>query len=507
MGYRVQVNGFDIECATVEEVRALIGVPGAPSPSTQKQTKQAFYVKPPPGRQKRAHGAGSIFNRGGLWSVRYLDADGKRRVVSRIPTEEKAEEVLAELLAKRADVIASRGGEIAPKRSAAGKANAEKRWGKPDITTPPPQEIDVRAAQAPAPKRRRQFICRKCGNPGHMAKTCVNPPMLRPEKEHPVQIVSAAVTEETDDQQEESAQEEEAKIIEVGPREHEAASASGADALSSFLSTIARYPMLSREEEHQIAVQYRETGDPKLLRRLVTANLRYVVRVAKKYRNHHDVLDLIQEGSDGLIAACKTFDPSMGTRLLTIADHHIHQRIQRHLLYNKRVVRLKEHNMSLLRLVRKSRAKLGQDATQTMVAADIGVPEEKVRDIELRFLPGNEVALDTPLLRGHEDGPMLVDAVPASDDTRPDVRTEEAERSEAIKARLREFGNQLTGRELEIFNSRLLSDEPLTLSQVAHKFYLSRERIRQIEDSLKKKIREYMLDQFEEESLGVAAAG
>jgi RNA polymerase sigma-32 factor len=167
---------------------------------------------------------------------------------------------------------------------------------------------------------------------------------------------------------------------------------------------------------------------------------------------------------------------------------------------------LKGAEKNLFYRIRKSRAKLGPNASDASVAEDTGIREEKVRDIDQRF-SGGDTSLDAPVNPENTDGGARVDFIPAPDDCRPDVTIETEERDAVLKQKLRAFRDGLSVRKLEIFNRRFLSEDPETVEQVARRFYLSNARIRQIENQLKDELRLYLLDEFEEETLGIQAAG
>ncbi len=174
------------------------------------------------------------------------------------------------------------------------------------------------------------------------------------------------------------------------------------DPFRRYLGEVRKYPALSREEEQDLARRYRDTGDREALFRLVTSNLMQVVRVALSYRRAaRNLLDLVQEGNLGLLAAIERFDPELGVRLPTYAAWWIRAYIVKFLLDNVRLVRVGTTNArrKLLRNLRQEKARLiaeGFDVGPKMLADHFNVSEEDVMDVE-RALHSQDVSLDAPL--------------------------------------------------------------------------------------------------------------
>ena len=164
--------------AVTEPTSTLPPIPTGTAGASADERQQ--YVAPPSGRRKRPHGAGSVFHRGGLWSIRWLDETGARRFLSGIETEERAEKALDEMIAKRTDALLRRPLVTSQKRSEAGRRNVAKRWGKADVPAPP---VDTVAPPAPAPvpahRLKGQRICQRCGEPGHFANGPFHPEAAR----------------------------------------------------------------------------------------------------------------------------------------------------------------------------------------------------------------------------------------------------------------------------------------------------------------------------------------
>jgi RNA polymerase sigma-32 factor len=264
-----------------------------------------------------------------------------------------------------------------------------------------------------------------------------------------------------------------------------------ADPLRRYLAEVGRYAQLGREEELELARRYRDTGDRTALFALVTANLRLVVRVAFSFRRAaRNLLDLVQEGNLGLLAAIERFDPELGVRLPTYATWWIRAYMIKFLLDNVRMVRVGTTNArrKLLRNLRQEKQRLeamGYEVGPRLLAEHFGVSEDDVTDVQ-RALDSRDVSLDEPL--------------PGSPDRRqadvlPDVRAVSAEDTVArrelqaqVEAVVSEIRQDLSERDRVVLDERLLSDDPVTLQALGDRFGTSREAVRQAEERLKKRL-------------------
>lgn len=262
----------------------------------------------------------------------------------------------------------------------------------------------------------------------------------------------------------------------------------------AYLHELRHCPPLSRDEEHDIALEFARTRDPRLARILVTANLRLVVKIAHDYRRaHRNPLDLIQEGNIGLIHAVEKYDPMRGVKLSSYASWWIRAHILKFILADWRLVKLgtTQTQRKLFFNLHKEREKLeksGFDAEPRHLASALGVSEKEVIEMERR-LTGAETSLDAPSRTSDAGRATQGDFFPASAAVRPDVRVEDREFGEILRSRLHAFAETLRDRELAIFRDRLLADEPATLADIAVRFGVTRERIRQVEEGLKQKLR------------------
>ena len=270
------------------------------------------------------------------------------------------------------------------------------------------------------------------------------------------------------------------------------------DALGAYLAEIRKYPILSREEEHEIAVKYYETGDPELAYKLITSNLRLVVMVAREYqRAFHNLLDLVQEGNVGLLEAVKKFDPYRGVRLPSYAVWWIRAYVIRYVMNNFRLVKVgtTQAQRRLFFNLQKEKARLESEGfrpTAKLLAENLGVKETEVIEMDIR-MGASEVSADAPV--GPDSDTTMIDLLPEGSATAED---EVADRQflELMKAKLAEFQTTLEGRDYEIFTERLLAEDPLTLQELGERYGVSRERVRQIEEALRKRLREFLVEQI-----------
>jgi RNA polymerase sigma-32 factor len=265
------------------------------------------------------------------------------------------------------------------------------------------------------------------------------------------------------------------------------------DPFRRYMAEISRYPPLTREEEQDLARQYRETGDESLLFRLIAANLMLVVRIALGYRRAaRSLLDLIQEGNVGLLQAIERFDPELGVRLPTYAAYWIRAYMVKFLLDNVRLVRVGTTNArrKLLRNLRREKEKLersGFEVGPRLLAEHFGVSQADVEDVE-RALASREISLDAPVSQGDERPAEEVIADPRSPDVEEQVaRRELRERFEAVIGPFREG---LSERDRALLDDRILSDSPQTLQAIGDRFGTTREAARQAESRLLARLKE-----------------
>jgi RNA polymerase sigma-32 factor len=269
------------------------------------------------------------------------------------------------------------------------------------------------------------------------------------------------------------------------------------DPLSAYMREVQRHPLLSPDEEHRLAINYQTNPeDLAAASRLVTANLRLVVKIAYEYRRaYKNMMDLIQEGNIGLMQAVKKYDPYRGVKLSSYAAWWIRAYMLRFILNNWRLVKLgtTQAQRKLFFNLSKEKARLsalGIEPSDAEIAKRLNVAEAEVAEMDKR-LARSDASLDASV--GESDGRSVsrVELMPSPGST-PDQIAEGAELSEMLQGRLSEFREKLTGKDIIIFDKRLVADEPLTLQELGDEFGVSRERVRQLEARLTGKLREYL---------------
>jgi RNA polymerase sigma-32 factor len=265
------------------------------------------------------------------------------------------------------------------------------------------------------------------------------------------------------------------------------------DSLTLYLSEINKFPLLTADQEQDLAHRFRDQGDLEAAHKLITANLRFVVKVAGEYRSYGiKMLDLIQEGNIGLMMAVRKFDPAKGVRLISYAVWWIRAYIQNHIIsawsllkigttqaQRKLFFKLNQAKQAILNMTGEG------DLHATAIALDVKDSEAQEMEQRLR----GELSLDVPMLEG-ESGTFL--------ETLPDLRQNQeellAENQETV---LLEQGvasalQNLNEKERFVIEQRVTADNPMTLQEIADHFSISRERVRQIEDGALKKMKRFL---------------
>ena len=275
------------------------------------------------------------------------------------------------------------------------------------------------------------------------------------------------------------------------------------DLLSYYLAEVRRYPLLDPDEEKELAVRWTEEGDRRAAERLVTANLRLVVKLAFQYhRQWSSVLDLIQEGNVGLVEALRRYDPYRGIRFSSYAQYWIRAMILRYLMDNFRVVRLgsTRHGRKLFFQLKKEKERLIKEGLQPstkLLAERLDVPETEIVAVDLH-LRAPAMSFDAPV-GSDEEGRQLQDVVPI-DHTAPDDDVARRELGAMVREKLEVFAETLADeRERAIWNERLVVSEPVPLSVLGERFGVSKERVRQIEARMRKRLKAFLQDEMGEE--------
>ncbi len=270
-------------------------------------------------------------------------------------------------------------------------------------------------------------------------------------------------------------------------------------ALHRYLQEISQYELLSREETDELAIKLKEEGDQDAAYRLVSSNLRLVVKVAMDFQKYwmQNFMDLIQEGNVGLVQATKKFDPYRGVKFSYYAAYWIRAYVLKFIMDNWRLVKIgtTQAQRKLFFSLNKERKLLegqGFTAEPKLLAERLNVKEKEVIEMEQR-MDNWDVSLESPVRSDSDDdqksflpsnGPGIESTIAGRE-----VKVRLAELIDALKGKLNE-------KEQMILTERLLTDEPLTLQNIADRFAISRERVRQIEVNLLKKMKKYLEAEF-----------
>jgi RNA polymerase sigma-32 factor len=264
--------------------------------------------------------------------------------------------------------------------------------------------------------------------------------------------------------------------------------------LQRYLAEIRRFPLLTREEEHRLAVEYKEYGNIEAAYTLVTANLRLVVMIAREYQKaFKNLLDLIQEGNMGLMEAVKNFDPYRGVRFPSYAVWWIRAYMIRYIMNDWRMVKIgtTQAQRKLFFNLQKEKEKIeaeGLTPGPKLLAQRLNVKEDEVVEMEQR-LAHRDLSVDVPL--GEGDEATMLNFLPDEKQS-PEEQVAEAEYKQVLSEKMELFAKTLKDKELVIYRERLMNEEPLTLREIGEKYGISRERVRQIEERVKKKLKAYL---------------
>jgi RNA polymerase sigma-32 factor len=268
-------------------------------------------------------------------------------------------------------------------------------------------------------------------------------------------------------------------------------------ALSRYMAELRRYPLLTIEEERKLATEAYEKNSVEARQRLVTANLRLVVKIAMEYRRAYaQMLDLIQEGNAGLVQAVNRFNPYRGVKLSTYSAWWIRAYILKFLMDNKSLVRIGTTDAQRklffrLRAEAEKMYSLTQRFDARLLAEKIGVKESEVVEMNQRLSKG-DVSLDAPV---YDDG-QATRQVDVIEDASEGI-DEKLAREQLLSILRKEASaieKELNERDLYIFRNRIMAEEPITLQDVGDKFGITRERARQLETKVLRKIRDRLED-------------
>jgi RNA polymerase sigma-32 factor len=271
------------------------------------------------------------------------------------------------------------------------------------------------------------------------------------------------------------------------------------DLVQRYIQEANRFALLTPEEEKALTTHFHETGDREAGSRLVTSNLRLVIKIALEFQKYwmKNLLDLIQEGNIGLMHAIKKFDPYRGIKLSYYASFWIKAYILKFIMDNWKLVKIgtTQSQRKLFYNLKREKEKLraqGFEPGPKLLADALNVREEEVIEMDQR-LGGWELSLDAPLKEGSDE--YHKNFLPA---TEPQVEEmlANAELKGMFRRKLAEFRTELNDKELDILDLRLLAEKSLTLQEIGARHHISRERVRQIEDRLIKRLREYLKNEI-----------
>ncbi len=273
--------------------------------------------------------------------------------------------------------------------------------------------------------------------------------------------------------------------------------------LESYLVQINQFPLLTQQEEFELAVRYRKYNDIEAAHKLITSNLRFVVKVAFEYKSYGvKLLDLIQEGNIGLMMAVKKFDPYKGYRFISYAIWWIRAYIQNFIIKTWSLVKIgtTQAQKKLFYKIGKVRKALESDGKDEkkyeLLAHDLDVSKEDIIEMEQR-MSSRDLSLDAPFDEGQE--------LTHLDLLRESGMNQEEAYAQAEEKKLREHEvvtamKQLNEKEAYVIKNRIMSDTPLTLQEIGNYLKLSRERVRQIESEALKKLKKEMSGRIQPEA-------
>ncbi len=281
------------------------------------------------------------------------------------------------------------------------------------------------------------------------------------------------------------------------------------DPLQLYLMEIKNFRLLTREEEVDLARRVREQKDPQAVYILVTSNLRLVVKIAMDFHRYwtRSLLDLIQEGNVGLLQAVRKFDPYRGIKFSYYASFWIKAYMLKFIMENWKLVKIgtTQTQRKLFFNLAKERDKLiaqGYDPEPRLLAERLDVKEKEIEEMSQR-LGGGEVSLNAPVGDNGKEvyGSFLPDQAVGADE-----QLFEKENKELLSQKLEEYRAKLSGKELDIFDNRIMAENPLTLQELGDKYKISRERVRQIQERIIKNIKKWLTEEipdFEENFAGL----
>jgi RNA polymerase sigma-32 factor len=271
------------------------------------------------------------------------------------------------------------------------------------------------------------------------------------------------------------------------------------DPLQLYLMEIKNFRLLTREEEIDLSIRVREKKDQQAAYILVTSNLRLVVKIAMDFHRYwtKSLLDLIQEGNVGLLQAVRKFDPYRGIKFSYYASFWIKAYMLKFIMENWKLVKIgtTQTQRKLFFNLAKERDKLisqGFEPEPRLLADRLDVKEKEVEEMSQR-LGGGEVSINAPV---GDDGKEVYGSFLPDSGTAVDEQIFEKQNREVLLAKLEEYKGRLSGKELDIFENRIMAENPVTLQELGEKYHISRERVRQIQERIVKNIKKWLTEQI-----------
>ena len=275
------------------------------------------------------------------------------------------------------------------------------------------------------------------------------------------------------------------------------------DSLSVFMREMEKHPLLSKEEEYALAVRYYESEDLEAANKLVVSNLRFVVRVASEYKSYgFPMMDLVQEGSIGLMRAVKKFNPYRGYRLISYAVWWIRVRIQNHIMkfWSNVKIGTTQSQRKLFQSIEGAKRKLGitsarmEDDDISRLADHFGVNEKEISEMRTRVSKRDFSLSERPV--GDDSSATYGEMLPDPSDNQEQVLSDLSFDSMA-KENLREALEMLSERQKKVIDERYFTEPPRKLHEIARDLGVSQERVRQIQAESIGKLREHMAEKLE----------
>jgi RNA polymerase sigma-32 factor len=271
------------------------------------------------------------------------------------------------------------------------------------------------------------------------------------------------------------------------------------DPLQMYLLEIKNFGLLTREEEMELSIRVREKKDPQAVYILVTSNLRLVVKIAMDFHRYwtRSLLDLIQEGNLGLLQAVRKFDPYRGIKFSYYASFWIKAYMLKFIMENWKLVKIgtTQTQRKLFFNLAKERDKLiaqGYDPEPRLLAERLDVKEKEIEEMSQR-LGGSEVSLNAPV---GDNGKEVYGSFLPDQNIGVDEQLFAKQNRELLLQKLEEYRAKLSGKELDIFDNRIMAENPLTLQELGDKYKISRERVRQIQERIIKNIKKWLTEEI-----------